>query len=341
MSIDTRIVLRAWYSVVASDYWRDVRRSEPLRVHSPKHNFWMDGFYDPGPVGDPECKPTVVFRGYLIDDPAKEVLDILRGGGMHSFRGSLDASEDGLGTLPAQYAVYLREKAKEIAMLSSYAYHLLLWRFRIRSGPPNLEIDPTFLFWAEFPSEAAKLPVGNLNWRQVRSGATWLGTPDADPLDLRPAVGETVTSLIEQGIESPLGHELLREAWRIRESNRRSALVMGIAAIETGVKEFITQVAPQTAWLLRNVPSPPLHKILRDYLPTLTSAAAGYVKVPPLPKEWRGTFHDAVELRNNIVHGRTVGADDQLIENLLRTAYEFLYFLDYHGGHEWAKGKSA
>jgi hypothetical protein len=336
MISDTRIVLRAWFRIVESDHWSYVHRSEPLQVHSPKDHFMMDAFYDPGPVGDLEYKPTVVFRGYLLDDPAKEVLDILRGGRL-SFHGSLEASENGLGIFPAQYANYVRQKAREIGRLSSDAYRLLLWRFRIISGPPDLELNPTSLFWAELPPETAKLTVGDLNWRQVPAGTIWLGLPDIGHLDLRPAVGETLTELLEEGLKSPLGHELLWEARRIRESNWRSALVMGVAAVETSVKEFITQVEPQTAWLLQNMQSPPLHKILKDYLPTLKSAAAGYEKVPSLPKEWRSTFNNAVELRNKIVHGRSVGADDKLIEDLLRTAYELLYFLDYHGGHEWAK----
>jgi hypothetical protein len=49
---------------------------------------------------------------------------------------------------------------------------------------------------------------------------------------------EDVASLVVAEGREPLGHELLREAWFLRMTNPRSALVTGVAALEVGFKEF-------------------------------------------------------------------------------------------------------
>lgn len=229
MSDDYRILLRAWYRFAATDFRFGGQRSSHLVVDSPHVRFMMDAFRDPGPVTDRECQPTVVFRGYLYDVPPPEVLDVLLGKhprGQASLRGSCD----GLGTLPQAYANHLRSKAAQISKLSTDTYDLLLWRHRILDGPPSLTIEPTSLFWAQLPSGARSLIVDELNWHQVPSGVHLIGRPPGEPSDLRPEVGRQLAELLEARGQAPLGHVLFREAWRLREANPRSALVMGVAA---------------------------------------------------------------------------------------------------------------
>src|SRR5205085_9911444 len=113
-----------------------------------------------------------------------------------------------------------------------------------------------------------------------------------------------LTDLLKAEVQAPLGHVLFREAWRLREGNLRSALVMGVAAAETAVKAFIINAAPATSWLIETLQSPPLEKLIRDYLPTLPSKAVGFQTVPPIKKEMRSALKTAVEERNKVVHGR-------------------------------------
>jgi hypothetical protein len=59
----------------------------------------------------------------------------------------------------------------------------------------------------------------------------------------------------------PLGQELLREAWRNLFVHPRSALVIGMAAAETGLKALIVDLVPENSWLIQEVQSPPIVKL--------------------------------------------------------------------------------
>jgi hypothetical protein len=337
---ESGLLLRAWYRFVASDFWLDVLRSmpSPVVVRVPKARFILDAFYDPGPVDDLDDPPTVVFRGYLYDQPSTSVLEILRG---HvADIGQLRGSNDGLGFLPDEYANYLKSKAAQLSKLSTDAYDVMLWRHGILDGPPSLTILPTSLFWAPIQSPRETFIADELDWHQVPAGIHLLELPPGQPLDLRPEVGDRLTELLDRQPQAPLGHVLFREAWRLRASNLRSALVMGVAAAEAAIKEFTRTAAPDTSWLLENMPSPPLDKLIRDYLPTLPSKARECETVPALPKEWRTGINKAVEARNRVVHGRLVALEPSEIERFLRIVRELLYFLDYQVGWDWAEGVS-
>jgi hypothetical protein len=89
--------------------------------------------------------------------------------------------------------------------------------------------------------------------------------------------------------------------------------------------------------LIENLPSPPLEKLLKGYIPTFPSKADGFEAVPSVPSEMYKAIKEAVEERNKVVHGRSVDLDRQHIEAMLICVLDLLYFLDYHAGHGWAK----
>ena len=74
-----------------------------------------------------------------------------------------------------------------------------------------------------------------------------------------------VAQMVAEGGTEPLCHELYREAWEERQKNPRNAVVFGIAAAEVSFKQCVSALAPDTRWLLENVPSPPLTKMLSEY----------------------------------------------------------------------------
>lgn len=67
-----------------------------------------------------------------------------------------------------------------------------------------------------------------------------------------------VQSYLDDGVDAPLAHELWREAWHLRGTNPRSALLIGMAALEVGVKHYISAVLPDAQWLLEELPAPPV-----------------------------------------------------------------------------------
>ena len=133
----------------------------------------------------------------------------------------------------------------------------------------------------------------------------------------------------------PIGHELLREAWNLRQSSPRSALMLAVAALEVGVKDFVSRLVPQAEWLCFEVPSPPVVKMLDLYLPTLPVKLRINDKVF-IPNEILDTLKVAVLKRNEITHkGRKVRYTESLNE-ILTCVQMTLYFLDYYSGHQWA-----
>ncbi|MDO9078247.1 MAG: hypothetical protein Q7U72_12480 [Brevundimonas sp.] len=138
-------------------------------------------------------------------------------------------------------------------------------------------------------------------------------------------------------VYEPLAHELLREASTVSQTSPRSALLIAATAAESGVKSHLARVAPDTAWLLEEMQSPPIYKILRDYIPALHSAKGRdmgfWSDVTPRLKQVGKLF----EVRNKVAHtGRAVPSDISL-SDAVELVSDLLYLLDVLEGHEWAK----
>ncbi len=146
--------------------------------------------------------------------------------------------------------------------------------------------------------------------------------------------------LLQRKINEPIGHEMFSEAWEIRNSNPRSSLIIGIAAIEAGFAACVTTLVPNAGWLINKIPSPPLVDMLKNYLPLLPCKNQVIDKAVPPPSSIRKILDKAIENRNQIAHGRvnTLKKDFDL-EEFLRSARDILYLLDYYCGHAWASDK--
>jgi hypothetical protein len=145
-----------------------------------------------------------------------------------------------------------------------------------------------------------------------------------------------LAAMWNDAIREPLGHELWREAWAIRDSAPRSAVMVGIAAFEVGVKQWITRQVPETDWLMRNVPSPPAVSMLDDYVPRLVRLKGRPDRARRLPKQLVTTLHRGVKLRNEIAHTGADNPIDDDLRELLEAVRDALYLLDYLGGRDWA-----
>jgi malonyl CoA-acyl carrier protein transacylase len=150
--------------------------------------------------------------------------------------------------------------------------------------------------------------------------------------ELRDQIQEMVT----QGRTEPLARELLREASVNDGLNRRSALILAVAAAEAGVKQCISELVPDASWLVETGPSPGLVDMLKNYLPSLPCKGKINDQVPTIPKAIRRVLDDAVKQRNKLVHvGMGQPTADEVHETL--TAVEdVLWLCDFYRGHEWA-----
>ena len=141
------------------------------------------------------------------------------------------------------------------------------------------------------------------------------------------------------GLEEPVYHSLFREAWSQRMVNRRSALVIGLAAAEIGVKTTLVDLAPTAEWLILNVPSPPLEQLLRTALPEALKAAGHPVRfdLGAGAGSVLTTLRNGVTQRNACVHRPGPAPDFDKVDRFLLAVRDVLNMCDVYAGHDWAE----
>jgi len=183
---------------------------------------------------------------------------------------------------------------------------------------------------------------GELEWSQ--DGVTWKPARRSIiasvGLELRavrfksPLFDQISELLLAEDYE-PIGHELLREAWNLRHDSPRSALMLGVSALEVGIKAFVSKLVPSSEWLCFEMPAPPVVKMIEEYLPKLPVKLKinDKVFIPPKIIE---VLRKAVTKRNRVAHKGTAIHNDESLADILMNIQMTLYFLDYYAGHSWA-----
>jgi hypothetical protein len=177
-------------------------------------------------------------------------------------------------------------------------------------------------------------------------GVNWKGCADALHIGFgymvahkkwSETIAASVGELVLGNNAEPLSHELLHEAEELfRTRNLRSAVVIAVAAAEVGFKHFVAELRPECEWLLLNVPSPSLEKMLTDFLPIIPVRRKIRDKLPAIPPSILGQIKKANTLRNQIVHGRSVAVKENTVVETLPRLKDFLYLMDFWLGMEWA-----
>jgi hypothetical protein len=214
----------------------------------------------------------------------------------------------------------------QLRTLMVSAVTLFRWRQGITEGPP----DPCHTLRARY-SEDGKV------WRDVflarsikiRFGLTQPGAPEDNAC-------KQVVELVTAGTEEPLGRQLFREAWSQKDSRPRSALVIGVAAAEVGFKKLVGSLVPQAQWLVDEVQTPSLYKMLSKFLPTLPVRARFEGKSVCPPKALLHQLEEAVKCRNKLVHAGEPPPRWDKLEEMLRSVNDFLWICDVYEGHVWA-----
>jgi hypothetical protein len=145
-----------------------------------------------------------------------------------------------------------------------------------------------------------------------------------------------VGKLVESGQDEPLAHGLLRDAWSRRSESHRISLMLAISAAEVGIKDFVSKLVPDASWIVTSIQTPPLRRMLTEYLPLLPVKARLEGKTLVPPDELLHEIGTGNDLRNKAIHqGRIDIAADKL-ERVLRAVNDLLWILDVYQGHVWA-----
>jgi len=225
---------------------------------------------------------------------------------------------------PEHFKSFLNHVQKELSDSSKMVISALRWRAN-KLGPHDpistrgMSWSKDNTFWHPAPSKlSARL--------SVISSATRL-TGDAK---------KDIVDLVTKQYQEPVYHELFREAWGQRNNNPRSSLVTGISSLEVAIKSTIGTLIPGASWLSENMPSPPIIRLLNEYLPLLPVRNKINNKVLPPPKETVDLIKKGVTIRNQITHiGGKAPADDTL-DGILEATRDTMWLLDYYCGHSWA-----
>jgi hypothetical protein len=234
------------------------------------------------------------------------------------------------------YEKFVVELHKYMDKMTSEIFDVVRWRMGVVGGPLSLQSDWGFMRWHdERESKNIFDKYGFLN-RQIINGESMIGIPDMQFVDFGEKCKSDIKNLISLQAQQPLYHDLFREAWQNQLSNPRSALVMGVAAAETGFKTTLTDLNPSMSWIVENVSSPPLVRMLREYMEQLPARNLINGQVLRPPSSLIDTIRKGVELRNKLVHGREEVVAAEEVRLILEAVRDLLYMLDYYRGHDWA-----
>lgn len=228
-----------------------------------------------------------------------------------------------LEVLPEPFRSFAEDVRRELLDYTRRTAHVLRWRGG-RPGPHNPVSTRTF-DWSFDGQLWRPMPTSIEAYVEVLS--SW---------DVPDKVHHDVMQWVQESATEPLGHELYREAWEERHGNPRSSLIVGIAAAEVGFKQCVGTLVPDARWLVDNIPSPPLVRMLRDYLPLLPAKCTIRGRVLPPPTAIIDLLEKGVNLRNRAAHAGAATFDYETLEEVLLAVRDLLWILDYYRGFHWA-----
>ena len=229
--------------------------------------------------------------------------------------------------LEKSYVSYFQSLLEEMVSAATNVFALAGWRVGSALDLSDLP-DKAKLHWSE----------NNKLWHRLlirrNSGFITMGGAVQSSED----VGDELENLIKQGEKAPVYRTFIDQA--MNNYKLDSSLVMAVAALEIAVKNTIQKVHPETDWLLREIPSPPVLKILRDYIPTLNSPFIDDEDGLVAPQELLEEIQKAVNARNDIVHKGSIDwSEKRRYESIVKMEL-VIRWLEYFQGHIWSPSRT-
>jgi hypothetical protein len=290
--------------------------------------------YQPPPEEGESSQLRVLLNKHVRAVP-DEVAAVFQEGNRGSDRRRSRDRPDGFQDYPSTYRSFVLDLHREMDGIASDIFNTLRWRLGIDGGPLRLASSPESMRWDHEAGGATVDEHGFLRW-QIPAGIIELTFPESQELTVSEAHRRAVEELLAKEAVQPLHHDLFREAWQNQGVNPRSALVIGIAALETALKTTICDLHEPSRWILENLPSPPVEKLLREYVPQLSARNDLNGKVKRPPTALITAISKGIQQRNRLVHGREEVPGLHELRGLLVVIRDVLYLLDYYRGHSWA-----
>ncbi|MDH5651300.1 MAG: hypothetical protein OEZ39_05450 [Gammaproteobacteria bacterium] len=229
----------------------------------------------------------------------------------------------GIDQFPGYFNDFIRQINKELREAIRLVIDAVRWRTNTL-GPHN-PISSRGMFWSRDKDFWNPVP------SQFEARFSMSST-----IHITDKIYQEIKFLVGQNYHEPVHHHLFREAWGQRSGNPRSSLLIGLSALEVAIKESIAELIPNASWLVDNIPTPPVTRLLTEYLPTLPVENMISGRVYPPPPEVIDKIKKAVSIRNRVAHvgGEPPGSD--LLDELLEAIHDTIWLLDYYCGHKWA-----
>ena len=223
---------------------------------------------------------------------------------------------------PQPFKDYIQNVRSELHDIIKRTVEIYMWR----CGIPGAH-NPLFNGGMSFSIDGNK-------WNIIPPGIK-VHTHAAAILQAPERISLSIKKLIKSDQDQPSGHQLYREAQFLRNTNPRISIVVAISALEVAVKECISKLNPSSHWLLENLPSPDVRKLINEYIPKLLFETT-LGKVLPLPKFLNDTLRKGIQIRNQVAHLGSQAPSRESTDKILSAVQDTLWLLDFCSEHDWA-----
>lgn len=142
----------------------------------------------------------------------------------------------------------------------------------------------------------------------------------------------------QKGNIEPLGHELIREAFDISHQVPRSSFMIGVSALETGLKNYVQFRVPNSDILLEKIQqSPSAFTMVQEVIPASHRGLKLESAEFPLTSKLADYLRTWVLKRNKVTHGSLQSVNIPELLEFLNFVRTLLYKLDVCRSHDWAK----
>jgi hypothetical protein len=237
----------------------------------------------------------------------------------------------GLEYYPAPFVSFVDTVRGKLSLISNALVNVIRWRYA-QDGPlsPLISQGLGLCFSCSNDAGVSWYPIpGRYSIKKITPPHSIFAIDETD-------VNE-ISKLISTNKEQPPYHELLREAKELQHSSPRSSVLLAISAAEVAVKFAIVNRAPDNTWLIDNMQSPPIVKMLIKYLPTLLQEEEQLFYKAEKNSEFIKTFMDGVLIRNEMAHKGTRPPTTEKVLEIIRAVQKLLWICDYYSGCLWAK----